>query len=160
MCVYGFKMFVSFGLTVAFLAFDIFTGSDPMYFTAAVLWLVPLFVFLFIGTFAVCMFIMHFGVFIDDLANVVAVLLRLVFYMSGVFYSIGDKLDKLSPALAAVLSVGNPVALIISSIRDVMLYGQAPNVLALLIWLVVGVLVSVLGVSTIYKYENSYTKVI
>ena len=114
----------------------------------------------FVITFGFSTIFMHFGVFIDDLANVVAVLLRLVFYMSGVFYSIGDKLDKLSPALAAVLSVGNPVALIISSIRDVMLYGQAPNVLALLIWLVVGVLVSVLGVSTIYKYENSYTKVI
>ena len=103
---------------------------------------------------------MHFGVFIEDLSNVVAVLLRLVFYMSGVFYSISDKLKSLSPIISTVLSFGNPLALIISSLRDVLLYSRSPNLTALGVWFVVGLIVSVIGVNTVYKYENSYTKVI
>ena len=80
--------------------------------------------------------------------------------MSGVFYSIVDRIGKVSGLIAGLLNNVNPLALIISSLRDVMLYNRAPNVLMLLIWLVVGVLISALGVSVVYKYENSYTKVI
>ena len=154
MYVNGFKMLISFCLVIISM---IISGVSV---TFNILYLPLILAVLFVVTFGFATIFMHFGVFIEDLANVVAVLLRLVFYMSGVFYSIGDKLSKFSPAIATVLSYGNPVALIISSLRDVMLYGQAPNVAALFVWLLVGILVSVIGVSTIYKYENSYTKVI
>ncbi len=150
----GFKMLISFGLVIASM---IISGITV---TWNILYLPLILAVLFVITFGFSTIFMHFGVFIEDLANVVAVLLRLLFYVSGVFYSIGDKLEKFSPLVATVLSYGNPIALTITSLRDVMLYGQAPNVLALLIWLVFGTLVSVLGVSTVYKYENSYTKVI
>ena len=80
--------------------------------------------------------------------------------MSGVFYSISDKLGSLSPWITKILSLGNPLALIISSFRDVLLYNRMPNLIALAIWLLVGIIVSVIGIKTIYKYENSYTKVI
>ncbi len=154
MYVNAFKMLISFGLVAISMIFSrIDIGWNILY--------VPLILLvLFVVTFGFASIFMHFGVFIEDLANVIAVFLRLVFYMSGVFYSISDKLGKVSEFAAALLSVGNPVALIISSLRNVMLYNTAPNVPALLIWLVIGVLVSVVGVRTIYKYENSYTKVI
>ena len=98
--------------------------------------------------------------FIEDLSNVVTVLLRLVFYMSGIFYSIESKLGKLNHVVSFILEKVNPVALVISSLRDVMLYNRAPDVLALVIWLVAGVLISAFGIHIVYKYENSYTKVI
>ena len=125
-----------------------------------ILYVPIIFVVLFVVTFGFATLFMHFGVFIEDLSNVVAVLLRLVFYMSGVFYSISDKLKSFSPVVSTVLSFGNPLALIISSLRDVLLYSRAPNLIALGIWMIIGLLVSVIGVNTVYKYENSYTKVI
>lgn len=149
-----FKMCISFGLVIISM---IISGVSV---SLNVLFLPLIVLVLFVITFGFGILFMHFGVFIEDLSNVVAVLLRLVFYMSGVFYSISDKIGNLSKPLAVILSYGNPLALIISSLRDIMLYDTMPNVLALLIWLIVGVFVSVIGVSTVYKYENSYTKVI
>lgn len=149
-----FKMCISFGLVViTMILYGVQVSLNILY--------VPIiFVVLFVVTFGFATLFMHFGVFIEDLSNVVAVLLRLVFYMSGVFYSISDKLKSLSPIISTVLSFGNPLALIISSLRDVLLYSRAPNLTALGVWFVVGLIVSVIGVNTVYKYENSYTKVI
>lgn len=154
MYVNAFKMLISFGLVIISMIFSrVSIGWNLLY--------IPLILLvLFAITFGFGMIFMHFGVFIEDLANVVAVLLRLVFYMSGVFYSITDRIGNLSQPIAMLLNYGNPVALIISSLRNVMLYNTAPNVSALLAWLLIGVVVSVIGVNTIYKYENSYTKVI
>lgn len=149
-----FKMCISFGLVVITM---ILYGVDVSF---NILYVPVIFVVLFVVTFGFATLFMHFGVFIEDLSNVVAVLLRLVFYMSGVFYSISDKLESLNPVISTVLSFGNPLALIISALRDVLLYSRAPNLLALGIWLVIGLIISVIGVNTVYKYENSYTKVI
>jgi ABC-type polysaccharide/polyol phosphate export permease len=115
---------------------------------------------LFTVTFGVGLVFMHFGVFIEDLSNVVMVFLRLLFYMSGVFYSIQDRIGDKYPTISSLLSFGNPMALIIASLRDIMIYNRAPDVLALCVWLALGFILSAIGVYTIYKYENSYTKVI
>ena len=149
-----FKMLISFGIVIVSMMIDrIQIGVHLVY--------IPLIlVVLFLVTFGFGLIFMHFGVFIEDLSNVVTVLLRLVFYMSGVFYSIESKLGKLNHVVSFILEKVNPVALVISSLRDVMLYNRAPDVLALLVWLVAGVLISALGIYTVYRYENSYTKVI
>ena len=149
-----FKMCISFGLVIITM---VLYGVDVSF---NILYVPIIFAVLFVVTFGFATLFMHFGVFIEDLSNVVAVLLRLVFYMSGVFYSISDKLKSLNPIISTVLSYGNPLALIISSLRDVLLYSRAPNLIALGVWFVVGLIVSVVGVNTVYKYENSYTKVI
>ncbi len=149
-----FKMCISFGLVVISMIISrIEIGLNLFY--------IPLILMvLFSVTFGLALFFMHFGVFIEDLSNVVTVLLRLLFYMSGVFYSIGDRIGSANPLIAKILNNVNPMALIITSLRDVMLYNRAPDVLMLVIWLLAGVLISTLGVATVYKYENSYTKVI
>ena len=149
-----FKMLISFGIVIVSMVIDrIQIGVHLVY--------IPLIlVVLFLVTFGFGLIFMHFGVFIEDLSNVVTVLLRLVFYMSGVFYSIESKLGKLNHIISFILEKVNPVALVISSLRDVMLYNRAPDIVALLVWLVAGVLISALGIYTVYRYENSYTKVI
>ncbi len=149
-----FKMLISFGLVIISMIISrVEIGFNLLY--------IPLILaVLFSVTFGFAMLFMHFGVFIEDLSNVVTVLLRLLFYMSGVFYSIVDRIGKVSELVANLLNNVNPLALIISSLRDVMLYNRAPNIPMLLVWLVAGILVSALGVSVVYKYENSYTKVI
>lgn len=36
--------------------------------------------------------LMHYGVFIQDLANVTNIVLRMVFYLTGIFYNIEKRL--------------------------------------------------------------------
>ena len=151
---YGFKMLVSFALTVVFMIFY----KVPV--TYRVLWVIPLWILLGIITSAFTTIICHFGVFVEDLLNVVTVVLQLGFYLSGIFYSIETRLGKYSPLIAYLLTRGNPIALIMIDLRRVLIYGQDPHYFALLAWFIVGLIISAIGVKIIYKYENSYVKII
>ena len=150
----GFKMLVSFIITAAFMVIYKVPVSFQM------LWLLPLLLMLGIVAFAFSTIIMHFGVFVEDLLNIVTVGLQLVFYLSGIFYDISDRLANKYPSVCALLIYGNPVALIMTDIRNTLLYNQPPHFLALGIWLVVCLIISIIGVKIIYKYENSYVKII
>lgn len=108
-------------------------------------------------TFACSTIMLHFGVFVEDLLNVITIVLQLGFYISGIFYSIENKLDGI---LGELLIKCNPIALIICDLRRVLIYNQDPHWVALLAWFVVGIVISVIGIRTIYKHENSYVKVI
>ena len=44
--------------------------------------------------------------------------------------------------------------------RGALLYGQAPDWMMLGVWALVSLLLIVIGVSTIYRNENAYVKVI
>ena len=51
-----------------------------------VIYVIPIFVDLILITFGVSAILAHFGVFFDDLKNITNVGLRILFYMSGIFY--------------------------------------------------------------------------
>ena len=53
----------------------------------------------------------------------------------------------------------NPLAALISFFRDALIYQKVPNLLLLSIWIILGVVLSLVGIRTIYKYENTYVKV-
>lgn len=131
-------------------------------FTWQLLYLIPIILTLIIFTFGCCSICMHFGVFIDDLYNVVQVALRLIFYMTGIFYSIEDRLQKTHPYWGQVLSKYNPMAFLITAARKVVLTANfgLDDLKFLAIWFVIGCILSVIGVNLIYKYENGYVKVI
>jgi len=88
MCVNSVKFFISFSLVIIFMLFY----QVPLSFN--ILFFVPLFLILFLVTFGISCIFMHFGVFIQDLANLTNIGLRLLFYASGVFFA----LDKRVPA--------------------------------------------------------------
>lgn len=151
MGVNGFKMLISYTLVVIMMIFY----RVPI--TANILYIIPIMLTLVMVTFGFSTIMLHFGVFVEDLANVLNVLLKLVFYMSGVFYAI----DKKVPApYGEILLKLNPMALIMNQLRKVMIYAQGADMVMIGIWLFVGIAFSVIGVRTIYKYENSYVKVI
>lgn len=152
--VYGFKMFVSFGLTAIFMIIY----RVPVNF--GIFWAIPLLLLLFIITYGVCMLIMHFGVFIEDLANVINVVLQLGFYVTGIFYSIENRIGKVSELLAQIMVNVNPFALIITDMRSVVMASGQPHYLSLAVWAVLSVLLAYIGIKVIYKYENSYVKII
>ncbi len=112
---------------------------------------------LFVITFGFSTILLHFGIFVEDLFNITNIVLKLLFYVSGVFYSIGTKLNGTFRVFMLKL---NPIASIMDHFRRVMIYGQAPNFLWLIIWFLFGCGLTLIGVSIIHKYENSYAKVI
>lgn len=151
---YAFKMMISFVLTIVFMIFY----RVPV--TPNILWMIPLLLLLVLITFAFTTIVTHFGVFVEDLLNVITVALQLGFYASGIFYSIETRIGPKSELLSQILINCNPIALIMTDMRNVMLYQGEPHYISLAVWTVIGILVCALGINIIYKHENSYVKVI
>ena len=156
--VYGFKMVVSNLLVVI----TMIGYKVPI--TWRALWVIPITLVLIVVTFGISTIIMHFGVFVEDLLNVITVVLQLGFYLSGIFYSIepiGTKIAGRVPApYDDILVKLNPMALLITDLRRVLLYNSDPHWVMMLAWFFAGVLLSLVGTTIIYKFENSYVKVI
>lgn len=146
-----FKMLISWGLIFILMIFF------KIPFTLYLLYIIPIMIVFYVFTFGFCCILLHFGIFVEDLANVTSLALRLVFYLSGIFFRISTRVPK---PYNKILLFGNPVALIIDSFRKVIIYAEAPSFLMLGTWLLIGILFSIIGIWIIHKYENSYAKVI
>ncbi len=149
-----FKMMISFGIVLVLLIYY----KIPL--TWNVLYIIPLMICLIVLTFGFMTLLMHFGVFVEDLGNVVNIGMRLVFYLTGIMFSIETRIGRENPQLALILGKFNPMAFLITSFRDCLLYGKTPEIIGILIWLAIGTVLSVLGIYIIYKNENNYVKVI
>lgn len=147
----GYKMLISFGIVVVMMIY--YRVSITPY----ILCIIPILIVLFALCFALMTHLMHYGVYVQDLTNVTTIALRMIFYMTGIFYNIETKLPG---KYVGILMKGNPMALILSSLRKSILYGQMPDFKWLLIWFVLSIIIAILGVRKIYKNENSYVKVI
>ena len=71
MMVNGFKMSIGFAIT----AFLMLINRVPVSWN--ILWLIPILLCLILVTFGICSIVLHFGVYIEDLANVLNIVLRL-----------------------------------------------------------------------------------
>lgn len=151
------KMFVNFfKLLVSLL---IVAGLMAVYqvpLSITMIQMIPLLIILFLFTFGACVILSHFGVFIEDLANVINILLRLVFYFSGIFYSVSKRVPA---PFGKILAKANPSAFVIEESRKVLLYGQNMDFMFLGIWFVISVVLCIIGIRIIYKNENNYVKV-
>ena len=125
--------------------------------TWQMLWFVPICLSLTLFTFGASLVVMHFGVYIDDLANVLNIALRLMFYATGVFYNL---LDKVTGNVGRWIVRLNPLATYISCARDALLYGRRPNLSLLGYWTIAAIVITCFGIILIRKNENSYVKVI
>ncbi len=148
---YSFKTMISFGIVMLLMIG--FKVGGSLY----LLLFIPIFLILYIITFGICSIIMNYGVYIEDLANVVTISVRLLNYLSGIFYNIETRIPL--PYNKIMLNC-NPIALIIHSFRDIILNKTMPSMSALLVWLMLGIILCIIGVKIIHKYENSYAKVL
>ena len=121
------------------------------------LYLIPLIIDYFVFTFALALFFEHFGVFVEDLKKIVNIVLRFLFYFSGIVYNVMEKFP--APYNELVLTY-YPVSRIIYDARQVLLYNQDISLLYMLILLVISCAVSFLGMQLIYHNENGYVKMI
>lgn len=151
MAVNAFKTFISFVIVVVLM---VITKVTP---TVHILWTVPILFSIAILTFGLSTWLLHFGVYVDDLTNVTDIGLRLLFYMTGVFYNLEGRVK--GEAKHILLHV-NPIAFYINALRNALLYGKMPSLKWLISWTIVGIIVSVSGIILIQKNENNYVKVI
>lgn len=144
------KMFISFIIVFIMMIFY----RVPISYN--IIYFIPIIMTLFMITFGLASIILHFGVYVEDLRNILNVGFKLVFYLTGIFYSIEKRVPK---KLSHILLRYNPAACLIESCRRSLLYSATPSRKWILLWFGVGFLLSLIGISLIYKNENSYAKV-
>ena len=144
----GFKMVISFGIVALMILIN------GIHITFNVLFAVPVFLALLLLTFGCSCFLLHFGVYVEDLSNVINIVLRILMYLSGIFYHV----EKRIPQFGAALNTYNPVAYLLTSMRQSLIYAQTPDLLVLSLWMLVGLLICIAGIRKIYASENSYVK--
>lgn len=150
MMVNAFKMLVSFGLTaIMMVIFQI-----PVSFK--LLWVFPVLAVFLLITFALGTLLMHAGVYIDDMAHIIAIFLNMMMYFTGIFFSIENRVPE---PLCTVLGLGNPVAFLLTSTRKAVMYTTTPDLIPLVIWFFAALLLSMAGIHLIYKNENNYVKI-
>lgn len=151
MMVNAFKMMISFGIVFIMM---IINGIPLVW---GNLWWLLIVLTMFLFTFAISVHMQHFGVYVEDLHNVLKIVLRLVFYMSGIFYNLETRLPI---PYNEILLKGNPIAVLLNCMRKALLYNQSIDLLILIMILLLSALVSLWGIKRIYENENGYAKVI
>lgn len=146
----GFKMLISFGIV----ALLMILYQVPL--SLNILYTIPVMFTLMLFTFGCSTFLLHYGVYVEDLYNVVNIALRFLFYLTGIFYNIEHRI----PVYGEWLNNLNPVAFLLTSMRECMMYQQTPNLGILGVWFGISLLLTILGIRKIYKNENSYVKMI
>ena len=147
----GFKALLSLGIGIIMALFY------QVHFSINVLWAIPTLLTLFLLTFGVSCFFMHMGVFVNDLTYITTILLQMLMYFSGIFYSVENCIPQ---PWGNILEKGNPVAFLIATFLNAVLYKTKPDLLVLGCWGIVSILLSVLGILLIYANENAYIKVV
>lgn len=146
-----FKLIFSMSVLIVMLAvFRVHVGFN-------VVWILPAYALMILLSFGAGMVLLHYGVFIDDLAYAIGILLNMLMFLSGVFYNV---MTTLPEPLNVLMMTVNPVALFIDVMRNALLLNRAADLPLLGLWLFVSLLLCYAGVHIVYKNENSYVKII
>lgn len=121
------------------------------------LWLIPAYVVMMLLAFGAGMIFLHFGVYVDDLSYAVGILLNMLMFLSGIFY---DPMTTLPAPLNSLLMSLNPIAVVIDTMRNALLYNTASNLPILGMWFLISLIMCFVGVHIVYKNENSYVKIV
>ena len=148
----GFKMCVSLAIVlVMMLVFRV-----PL--SYHIIFVIPGMLILLLFTFGFMCVEMHCGVYLDDLTKINDIVLRLLFYLTGIIFNIDQRIGKNYPALATILGKWNPVAFLLSAVRNSLIYNQSPDWLWMFIWLVISLLLCMAGLQIVYRTENNDVK--
>ena len=121
------------------------------------IWIIPTYILMILLAFGMGMVFLHYGVFIDDLAYAVGIMLTLIMFLSGIFYDVTVSLPE---PLNHILMCVNPVAIFVDTMRNALLYQEISNVPLMIIWIILSLLIGYIGVHIVNKNENGYVKVI
>ena len=146
-----FKLIFSLSILVIMLViFKVHIGIN-------ILWIIPAYTLMIMLSFGIGMIFLHYGVYVDDLAYAVNILLTMLMFLSGIFYNVFTTLPE---PLNILMMTFNPMALFIDIMRNALLCNMVVNLPLLGIWLLGSLLLCYIGVHIVYKYENSYVKIV
>ena len=151
MRVNAFKMLICFGIVIIMMVIFRVQISYRIIFA------VPIVLTAVVFTFGCCLILMHLGVFVDDMANLINIALRFFFYLTGIFYNIETSFPD---PYKTILLKCNPLACLITALRHCVLYSENIDWVMLIVWFVISVFLVAFGIRIIYKSENTYVKVI
>ena len=118
-------------------------------------WLIPLFFLQSVLIFGGACIVAGLVPFVPDFRYVVNYGMTMLFFLSGIFYEIGD----LQPEVQAYLQF-NPVVILISIYRDVLLEGQSPELMDLMFLGVFSIALLIVGTLILMRYDRVYPRVI
>ena len=145
--VHTFKFSVSFLVLLVFLWIYGFSPEQHYVFLPAIM-LVQLVLVL-----ALALCLSALVSFVPDLLALAPYGLRMMFFLSGIFY----RLDTMAPKLSTYAQF-NPMHVLITSYRDVLMYGQWPAPQALIIWAFLSLTACVMGFALHSKLDPQYAK--
>ena len=137
-------------LVIMLLVFRVHIGIN-------ILWVIPAYLLMIILSFGVGMIFLHYGVYVDDLAYAVNILLTMLMFLSGIFYNVFTTLPE---PLNILMMTFNPIALFVDIMRNGLLCNMAVDLPLLCIWMVGSLLLCYIGIHIVYKNENSYVKIV
>lgn len=106
-------------------------------------------------TYGVSCFFLHFGVYYEDLEYATSILLNILMYFSGIFYSI----ERYLPGeTGRILLAFNPVAFLITSMRHALIDRRGADTMLLVLWFILACVLCICGVLVIRRNENNYVK--
>jgi lipopolysaccharide transport system permease protein len=129
-----------FHLAIASLLLVIGIAIAHHSFSFSFLYLIPFVIPLVLATLGLSWLFSAIGVFIRDLQSAIPPVLTVLMFLSGVFYSI----SAVPPAVRPFIKV-NPMAQLIESTRDAVVWGIAPNWYIVLGLYVLGLFIFFLG---------------
>ncbi len=95
------------------------------------------------------------GVYLRDLGHVIGLMLTPLMFLSPIFYPVSAL-----PEIVQGFMILNPLALIIDSVRAVVLGGQWPDFYALLFYALVSMVVAMLGAACFHKTRRGFADVL
>ncbi len=122
-----------------------------------IFWVLPAYLVLMLLSFGAGMVFLHYGVYVDDLSYAVGILLSMLMFLSGTFY---DILTTLSEPLNTVVLCFNPIAMLVDTMRNALLYQEIKNIPLIILWFFISSILCCVGVHIVYKNENGYVKVV
>lgn len=138
-------------LLVLFIAFAIFNGYMhwTVIFTPVVL--LPLIIL----TLGLAWALASLGVFLRDVGQTIGLATTVILFCAPVFYSITALPEALRPWM-----MGNPITFPIEQARAVIVFGQLPNWIGLLIYLAISILVAWMGYAWFQKTRKGFADVL
>jgi ABC-type polysaccharide/polyol phosphate export permease len=134
--------------SIILVSLNFYFGFFP---TLNYLYLPFLFLAFFFITLGGMLILAPLGVFIQDIAQFVSVVLRFMFYFSGVLIS----RDMLPERVANYLDI-NPVFFIVESFRNVLLYNESPDIVLLALWLIASIGILFFGFWFFKRFDGTF----
>jgi ABC-2 type transport system permease protein len=145
----------SFGMGVFIHAFEVIIIAGVLYFTGLPLIYLALYGFVFVVfapfVLAACFFLVSTGVYVNDIDNLWAVLTRLLWFATPVFY-------KPILNLPFNLNVLNPMYHFITFTREMVIYHRMPDIVSFLSVAIFSVVMLLLGYTLFRKLEVHFAE--